>query len=443
MSGSRMSLASTDWPFVSANALRIVGGEGAWLIADDGRRILDAAGGAIVSNVGHGRREVVDAMVDGGATASYVVPIWRTPEREALVSRLREHWLPKNLHHIHLTSGGSEGVEAAVKIALQHFSARGQNRRAKIVSRDLSYHGTTLAMAGLSGHHARKRGLEGFLQKFPHVPTPSPLRCPLGRYHPDAAGYYLQATRAAIEAEGPDTIAAFVVECVTGSSGGAIVPPDGYLPGIRALCDEYGILLIVDEVMTGFGRTGAKFAVEHWNLRPDILVAGKGLASGYAAICGVYADPKVAAPIIEQGYDVMFHTFGALPSACAAADSVLTILERENLVARAKVLGKRLNDRLHEHLGRHPNVAEIRGLGLLQAVEIVRDRDTLVPFDQGDKVTNRLVMRGLAHGVFFYPGGTGFARDIICLGPPMVSSEADIDLMASVLAQVVREELGG
>ena len=238
MSGSHAARASDDWPFAPTDFLRIVGGEGAWLIADDGRRILDAAGGAIVSNVGHGRREVTDAMTNGGATATYVVPIWRTPEREALVSRLRERWLPANLHHIHLTGGGSEGVEAAVKIALQHFAARGQTGRTKIVSRDLSYHGTTLAMAGLSGHHARKRGLEGFLQTFAHVPTPSPLRCPLGRHHPDAAAFYLQATRSVIEAEGPETIAALVTECVTGSSGGAIVPPDGYLPGIRALCDE-------------------------------------------------------------------------------------------------------------------------------------------------------------------------------------------------------------
>lgn len=441
MSGSE--LASNDWPFVSANTLRIVGGDGAWLIADDGRRILDAAGGAIVSNVGHGRREVTDAMTRGGATGAYVVPIWRTPEREALVSRLRERWLPKNLHHIHLTGGGSEGVEAAVKIALQHFAARGEHRRTKIISRDLSYHGTTLAMAGLSGHHARKRGLEGFLQTFPHVPTPSPLRCPLGPHHPDAAAFYLQATRAAIEAEGPGTIAALVVECVTGSSGGAIVPPDGYLPGIRALCDEYGILLIVDEVMTGFGRTGAKFAVDHWDLRPDILVAGKGLASGYAGICGIYADPKVAAPIIEAGYDVMFHSFAALPSACAAADAVLTILEEENLVARATVLGSRLSDRLQGLLGQHPNVAEIRGLGLLRAVEIVRDRDTLAQFDPSEKVTNRIVTQGLTHGVFFYPGGTGTARDIICLGPPMVTTEAEIDMMAGVLAQSIKETLGG
>jgi adenosylmethionine-8-amino-7-oxononanoate aminotransferase len=310
------------------------------------------------------------------------------------------------------------------------------------MSRELSYHGTTIAMAGLSGHLARKRGLEGFLQSFPSAPTPSPLRCPLGPHHPDAGRHYLAATRAAIEAEGPQTIAAFVSEPITGSSGGAIVPPDDYLPGLRALCDEFGILLIIDEVMTGFGRTGARFGVEHWGVRPDILVSGKGLGGGYGAICGVFATREVAAPIAEAGLDVMFHTFAALPSACAAADKVLEIMTREQLVARAAAMGEWLSARLHERLGQHPHVAEVRGKGLLQAIEIVRDRDSLAPFDATDRITQRIVGHGLNHGVFFYPGGTGAARDIICLGPPLISSEAELGQMAEVLARSVDEVLG-
>jgi len=441
MSTSEAGRHPRDWPFLPSRSLRIVDGDGAWLIADDGRRILDAAGGAIVANVGHGRAEVARAMAENAAGPSYVVPIWRTPQREALVERLRAHWLPGDLHHVHITSGGSEGVEAAVKIALLHFAGLGQVQRTKIVSRELSYHGTTIAMAGLSGHRARKRGLEGFLRAHPSAPTPHPLRSPLGRHHPDTGAYYLQGTRALIEAEGPDTIAAFVLEPIVGSSGGAIVPPDDYIAGVRSLCDEYGILLIVDEVMTGFGRTGEKFAVDHWNLRADILVGGKGLAGGYAAICGVFAAPHVAEPIQTGGLDVMFHTFGALPSACAAADVVLDILQRESLVERAKVLGARLSDALHAQLGDHPNVAEIRGRGLLQAIELVRDRETLIQFEPEERVTTRVVSQGLEHGVFFYPGGTGVARDIICLGPAFVAKEAEIDQMAEVLARSIKEVL--
>jgi adenosylmethionine-8-amino-7-oxononanoate aminotransferase len=434
------AVEATAWPFLPGRGPRIVGGEGAWLIADDGRRILDAAGGAIVSNVGHGRSEVTEAIAAAGS--AFVVPTWSTPEREVLVARLRETWLPGGLSHIHLTCGGSEGMEAAVKIALQHFAARGERARTAIMARDLSYHGTTIGMAGFSGHASRKRGLEGFLPTFLTAPTPSPLRCPLGRHHPDAGRHYIAATRAAIEAAGPDTIAALAIEPITGSSGGAIAPPADYHAGIRALCDEFGILLIVDEVMTGFGRTGARFGGDHWGVRPDILVAGKGLAGGYAAITGVYATPEVAAPLAGAGLEVMFHTFAALPSACAAADAVLGIIEREGLVERARTLGARLSGRLAGALGQHPHVAEVRGMGLLQAVEIVRDRDTLAPFDLAERITTRVVAQGLKHGVFFYPGGTGAARDIICLGPPFTTSEAEIDLMADVLARSIDEVLG-
>ncbi len=198
------------------------------------------------------------------------------------------------------TTSGSDGVEAAIKIALQHFAAKGETARTKVVSRTLSYHGTTIAMAGLSGHRARKRGLEGFLQTFPAAPTPHPLRSPLGRHHPQAGIHAVAETRALFEAEGPDRIAAFVMEPVVGASGGAIPPPDYYLAGIRALCDEYGILLIVDEVMTGFGRTGKKFAVEHWDLRADLLVLRKGpfrrLCRRSAASSLTPASPSRSAP---------------------------------------------------------------------------------------------------------------------------------------------------
>ncbi len=425
------------WPFHPARSPRIVDAEGAWLITDDGSRILDAAGGAIVANVGHGRAEVAEALAKASAGPSFVVPIWATPEREAMVERLRRNWLPAALSHIHVTSGGSEGVDAAVKIAVQHQAAKGETSRVKILARDLSYHGTTIAMAALSGHPFRKRGLETFLTRHPTIPTPYPLRSPLGRGSPDEGRRCLAATRRVIEAEGPETIAALLVEAITGSSGGAIVPPADYLPGIRALCDEYGILLIIDEVMTGFGRVGARFACEAFGVTPDILVAGKGLAGGYAAICGVFATPAVAEPIASAEFPVMFHTFAALPSACAAADTVLAIMEREGLVERSRLMGERLSRQLHARLGQHPNVAEIRGLGLLQAVEIVRDRDSLEPFAEAERITNRVIGKGLANGVFFYPGGTGAVRDIICFGPPYTVSEEEIDVMVEALARSI------
>jgi adenosylmethionine-8-amino-7-oxononanoate aminotransferase len=237
--------------------------------------------------------------------------------------------------------------------------------------------------------------------------------------------------------EDPETVAALIAEPINGSSGGAITPPDDYWRRVRDILDAHGILLILDEVMTGFGRTGRKFGCNHYDLLPDILVAGKGLAGGYAAIAGIYATDEIADVIAGGGLDVMFHTFGALPQSCAAATEVLRILREEKLVERSAEIGERLGERLKRDLSNHPNVAEVRGKGLLWAVEIVANRDSLEPFPQSAHVTNRVVAKGMAEGVFFYPGGTGEVRDIVCIGPPFVIGEPEIDRIATTLARAL------
>lgn len=426
------------WPFLPGrDTVHIVGAEGCHLQTADGRRILDAAGGAIVMNVGHGRASVADALADETRRLTYVLPPWATPSREALVERLRADWLPAGMSRAYFASGGSEANEAAVKVAVQHFASRGEPGRCKIVGRALSYHGTTITTTALGGHAARRVGLEGVLQDNPKAPTPYPLRSPLGRHHPDTGRWCVDRFAELIEREGADTIAALIAEPVVGSSGGAIVPPDDYWPGIRELCDAHGILLIFDEVMTGFGRTGMRFAGEHWGVTPDILVAGKGLAGGYAPIGGVYTREDILAPIAESGAEVMFHTFGAHTGACAAASEVLRLLTEEQLVERVARMGPRLGQLLDDAFAEHPNVAESRGLGFLRAIEVVADANTLEPFPLAAKVTSRLLDEGLARGVFFYPGGTGDIRDILCLGPPFVIEDADLVHMVEVLRDTV------
>jgi len=308
-----------------------------------------------------------------------------------------------------------------------------------VISRDLSYHGTTLALTAASGHPARKRGLEHALPTFPSVPTPYPLRCPLGRHHPDAGRFYVEALRTRLREEGPERVAAIIAEPITGSSGGAIVPPEDYWPAVRSLCDEYEVLLIHDEVMTGFGRTGVDFAHQHWGITPDILVGGKGLAGGYAPLGGVFATERIGQALQQAGYGVMFNTFGAHPAACAAAVEVLAILREEDLVARARTMGEALSGLLADAFAGHPHVAECRGRGLLQAIEIVRDRDTLAPFPAEDNITNRVVADALARGVFFYGGGTGAVRDIVCMGPPFTIAKSELETMVAVLRAVVDE----
>jgi len=434
---------SVAWPFVPApRVVDITHAKGCTLYTRSGGEILDASGGAIVSNIGHGRAEVGEAMAAAMTSMSYAVPPFLTPERSRLMERLRRSWLPEKLTRTYLTSGGSEGVDAACRLAIQHFRAKGNETRWKIISRDISYHGTTFFTLGVAGHVGRKKGFEKLIPHMPQVPTPYALRAPGGRHDPDYDIAAAQALEDTILREGPETVAAFLAEPITGSSGGALMPGARYWPKVREICDRYGVLLISDEVMVGFGRTGKRFACEHFGFTPDIMVSGKGFAGGYAPIVGVFATDEVVAPLADAGQSLMFYTYGAHPGACAAADKVLQILEEEALVARAATQGAGLMERLEALLGQHPNVAEIRGEGLFRGLEIVKNRDTLEPFPESAGIANRIVGAGLKRGVFFYGGGTGAVRDIVCLGPAFIVSDAELDRIAETLEAAIDDAVG-
>ena len=422
------------WPFLKQTwGIEFERSEGSYLYTKDGRKILDAAGGAIVSNIGYGREEVADTIAKAVKNNSYILPPFLTPEREALLDELREHWLPPHLTRIHLSSGGSEANESAVKLAIQYQASRGKAEKNIILTRNLSYHGTTLNMSGISGHVARKRGLESYVPKPTTIETPYPLRCPIGSFHPEAKEYYLDNLRKTLKKIGPENIAALLMEPINGSSGGAITPPDGYWVEAQEILRENDILLIADEVMTGFGRVGSDFASNLYGLEPDILIAGKGMGGGYAAIGGTYSTDKIADSIQAAGYEVMFHTFAALPQSCAASAEVLRILREENLCERVNPLGDQILQKLNSEIGQHSNVAEIRGKGLLIGIEIVEDKSSLTPFDEVKKITSQLMQKGLEEGVFLYPGGTGRYRDIICIGPAFIIQEEEVDLIVSVV----------
>lgn len=426
------------WPFLKQSwGIEFERSEGAYLYTKDGEKVLDAAGGAIVSNIGYGREEVADAIARAVKNNSYVLPPFLTPEREALLDELREYWLPSHLTRIHLSSGGSEANESGVKLAIQYQASRGQPEKNIILTRSLSYHGTTLNMSGISGHAARKRGLESYVPEPTTIETPYPLRCPLGSHHPEAKNYYLENLRNTIERIGSNNIAALLMEPINGSSGGAIYPPDGYWKEAQEILRENDILLIADEVMTGFGRVGEDFASNLYDIEPDILIAGKGMGGGYAAIGGTYSTDRIADSIQAAGYEVMFHTFAALPQSCAASAEVLKILREENLCQKVPSLGEKILDQLNSEIGQHPHVAEIRGKGLLIGIEIVEDKSSLKPFDESKKITNQVLAKGLEKGVFLYPGGTGEYRDIICLGPAFIIGDAEINLMVKALKESI------
>ena len=425
------------YPFAARGVpFQVARTEGCYLITPDGRRVLDAAGGAIVVNIGHGRREVAEVYAAAAEEATYVVPPFVTASRARLTERVLDRWVPPGLTRVAFTCGGSESVDGAVRLARQHHLSAGRAGRYKVVGRELSYHGVTLATLAVGGHGKRRAGFEPLLLPQPKVPACYCFRCPLEKSYPDCEVACATALEETILREGPDTVAAFIAEPIGGSTAGALVPPDEYWPRLAEICRRYGVLLVADEVMTGYGRTGKKFAVDHWGITPDILIGGKGLTGGYAPMGAIFATEAVVEPIIEAGDELMFYTYSAHPAGCAVADKVLEILEREHLVERAAAMGLVLRDRL-QRLAAHPNVADVRGRGLLHAVELVRDKSTLEPFAKEARLTSKVVAAGLSEDVFFYPGGSDPARDVITLGPPFVITEAEIDQMVEVLGRAI------
>lgn len=403
------------FPFVPSAAPPplIVGGHGSHLHTADGRRILDGGGGAIVANVGHGRPEVAEAAAAALRDGCYTVPIWATEHRLKLIERLQQDWLPAPLRRAMFTSGGSEAVEAAVRLARQHHLARGDHDRWKVIGRTISYHGATLGTLSVANHDRRRAGLDPLLVESPKIDVDD-----------------IEQARKVVEAEDPSTVAAIVVEPVSGSSGAALVPPDGYLSGLRALCDEYGILLVADEVMTAFGRTGARFGVDHEQVTPDVLIGGKGMGGGYVPLGGVFASEEVMAPLADAGATVMYYTFSGADVACAVGERVLRIVEDEGLVAQAAQRGELLEELLDDAFADHPHVADRRGRGLLQGLQLVADRDTGAGF--GGELTPLVVAEALERDCWIYPAGSGPVEDALLFGPPFTITPSEVEQLVAI-----------
>jgi len=407
---------ASAFPFIPGTAPPLVVDrtEDVWLIRDDGSRVLDAGGGAIVTNIGHGRRRVVDAASKALQAVDYVVPTWATENRVALVEELVDHWLPEDFTRASFFCGGSESVDAAVRVARTHQLAMGRSARWKVIGRDVSYHGSTLSGLSVGNHDRRRAGLEPMLAD-----------------HPKSEWLDPEALAKVIEQEGPETVAAFIGEPISGASGGAMVPPDGYWSGVEEVCRANDVLLIVDEVMTGFGRTGRTWGHEHFDVSPDIIVAGKGLAGGYAPMGGVYSTDAVVEPIAVAGMGLMYFTFSGADLGCAVSLEVLRIMREEGLVERAAALGARLRRRLEDELGGHPNVDDIRGLGLMQGIELVQDRDRGVAYPRSVEFATRVANEAIARGVWLYPCGSGPVADALLVGPPFTITDEHVDLIAT------------
>jgi len=394
----------------------IVDGDGSYLIADDGRRILDAAGGAIVANIGHGRPEIADAVAAAMRKVDYVVPLWPTPHRLSLRDRLVDRWLPAGFEHVFFTSGGSESTDSALRLARAYQVSQGRPDRWKIIGRHPSYHGITIGTIAAGSHSGRRAGYEPMLLDFPKVPW-------------DDA----EALVKVIEREDPGTIAGFIAEPITGAAGGCLVADDDYWRVVTQVCREHDIVLIADEVMTGYGRCGTAWGHQGFPIEPDVIVGGKGLGGGYVPM-GMVATTSRIAGALAAASGFMFFTFTGSDAMCAGAEAVLDILEREQLVGRVAEMGPVLEAKLHAALGHHPNVAEIRGRGLFWGVELVERRDPPTPFPLSRKFAMDVVGEALSRDVWIYPAGSGPVHDAVMMGPPFTITEPEMDQLVSVLA---------
>lgn len=407
--------------------------EGVWLWDTEGHRYLDGCSGAVVVNIGHGRGEVVDAMARQGRQVAYVHNGEFTTEAlEAFSARLGA-LAPRGLDRVFPVSGGSEATESALKLARAYHRLRGNPEKWRVIARRVSYHGNTVGALSMSGHAVRRAPYAPLLLDFPHIEGPDLYRDP-DLASPANSGSALEE---AILAAGPETVAAFIAEPVIGAAGGAMTAPPGHFERIREICDRYDVLFIADEVMTGVGRTGRMWGVQHSAATPDLLVAAKGLASGYAPLAAVLVSPRVHDLFIELDQTFVHgFTYGGHPIACAAGSAVLDIVVREHLAERAEAQGSRLEALLREVAARHPIVGDARGRGLLRGIELVADPEAKTPYPAEMTVATRLAEAALRRGLCIYPGGghlPGPAGDQALVAPPLVVDDAELGELASRL----------
>jgi len=431
----------------SPNPPVAVEAHGSTIIDADGREYLDAAGGAIVVNVGHGRREIADAAAAQAGRLAYAHgSAFTTEPLERYAAEVGRH-LPVDDPYVYPVSGGSEAIETALKMARAAHLARGETDRLVVFARWGSYHGNTLGALDLSGRRPLRRPYEGWLGRFRHVSAAYPYRGgEPGSQALGTAGELADELERAITAAGPGTVAAFVGEPIVGATLGAVEPPDGYWPAIAEVCRRHGVLLIADEVMTGFGRTGAWFGMDHYGVRPDLLVAAKGATSGYWPFGFVAASGEVWETVTRGGGFVHGFTYSHQPVAAAVAREVLHILEAESLVEASATKGERLKALLLARLGDHPAVGDIRGRGLMVGVELVRDRETKAAFPRAAKLTEAVVRIARERGLLLY-SGTGNANgtdgDVILLGPPFVVTDEELVRIADGLGDALDRALEG
>ncbi|MBW2287226.1 MAG: aminotransferase class III-fold pyridoxal phosphate-dependent enzyme [Deltaproteobacteria bacterium] len=411
---------------------RIERASGSFLYDANGGRWLDGVSGLWCVNVGHGREELADVAREQMARLAYVPMTLSHEPAIRLASKLVE--MLGYPGRVYFSNSGSEANEAAFKIARQYQAQIGKAGRFKIVARNRGYHGATMGALSATGQAERRFGYEPLVPGFVFTEAPDPYR---------EVGDCEDALEKTILREGPDTVAAFIMEPII-AGGGVLVPPDDYLPGVREICDRYGVLLILDEVVTGFGRTGRMFGHQHWGVTPDLMTLAKGIASGYMPLAATVAKSKVFDAFQGATGDLRhfrhINTYGGHPVATAVALRNIEIIEREGLVARAAEMGRALMAKL-QHLARHPNVGDIRGKGLLIGIELVADGESRQPL--APALLGAVVASCARHGVIIgrTTNATPDRSNVLILAPPLTLGNEEADLLVSAIEAALFEEL--
>ena len=411
--------------------------KGIYLYDTEGKKYLDGSSGAMVSNIGHSNFNVLEAMKKQMDKATFGYRLHFQNEPAEQLATMTANLMPKGLDRVFFVSGGSEAVESCIKLARQYALTRGEDSRYKVISRFPSYHGCSLGALALTGYDPLSKPFMPMMHDMPKIAAPT---CYLDQDNLDdeARGIkYAELLRDEIISQGENTVLAFIMEPIGGASTGALVAPDSYYKRIREICDEYGIQLIYDEVMTGAGRTGKFVASEHWGIIPDIVALSKGFAAGYAPLGAMVAKSKIVDAVLETGGFLHGFTYAGNPLACAAGVAVLTELQDQNIIENAAKMGVILKAKLTKLMDRYPFIGDVRGLGLLLAFELVSDRKTMQVLPKELNAYNRLVELAYERGLIIYSRRTrgGLEGDHFLVCPPLIINEAQINELISILSE--------
>nr|WP_304214258.1 aspartate aminotransferase family protein [Fredinandcohnia onubensis] len=427
-------LLDKEYPMISH-------GDGIYLYDTNGKRYIDGSSGAITASIGHGVKEIIEEIENQAHKISFVYRSQFTSEpAEKLAQKLSdlakggEYWS-------FFVNSGSEATETAMKIAIQHWQEKGIKGKNKILSRWMSYHGITIGALSMSGHTGRRARFVQLLEDYPTIQPPYCFRCPFNATYPDCNHMCATELEQAINRIGAEHIAAFIAEPIIGAAGGAIVPPPGYYQVIKKICEKHNILFIADEVMTGMGRTGKMFALEHWDTHADIIALGKGMSAGYTPIAATLVSEKVMEPIQKGSKLIMSgHTYSANPQSTAVALAVVNYIETHNLVEKSAKNGKYLNTKLQELQKKHQIIGDVRGKGLMCGIEFVSDMITKFPFNKEIDLTSLVVSQGQNNGLLLYPAAAGIegvGGDAILVAPPLTITTEQIDELIELLDQTL------